>query len=561
MYELKLRSIMRMVKSDNPQKRYEGLDKLYEYRQMENLEVQVDVLRDMIITAAGTFPEPVDKWDNPSYYLTDFVCNFSIEEVVVCLTKHFDGLSLAAKERAIEYLLGTEDEEVFNFLEEKIVRLINGTEAFMIPVGEISTFPVLARDILDRTLDKLDSEHYKFMLYDLLLSVNAADVDKGFKKHTVLPLLLEDYRSAKELYINFDKDYSVKFVYTAWKDNYFYIRSRMRLFIKLMNYYFSAESEKELLEALTFRDPFIKTEAMLVCLAKNLPVDKSIIAECAKNIESAEMAYWELKELDLEHLYPIKEGKQPHLAKTRLFTTIVNLPEDEDGVAHFPEKIRIIDKLETENYYGQPIRFYLMGFSELDREFVGWAGAYALEDGDDTAHLWDGTYTDFEDLDSLTIEGHKEAFFKRREEVQSEVENSIFYESKPGVSKGMWFFYGLLIMHWIRNALNGFQGPLWPSLLFTLAGVALTISELKRNKTKSISIVGHELILQDGKKREGILLHEIKRVEYTKRHVLVYGQEGKPAMKFPLSWVRYEVFYYRLKELTGHLKQAPFIKP
>ncbi|RDU36845.1 hypothetical protein DRW41_09040 [Neobacillus piezotolerans] len=561
MYELKLRSIIRLVKSDNPQKRFEGLDQLYEYRQVENLEVQVDVLRDMIIAAAGNFPEPVDKWDNPSYYLTDFVCNFSIEEVVVCLVKNFDGLSIAAKERAIEYLLGTENEEIFHFLEEKIVGLINGTETFTIPIGELTTYPVLARDILDKTLDRLRSEHYKFMMYDLLLCVNSSEVDKGYKKQAVLPILLEDYQAAKVLYLNFDKDYSSKFVYTAWKENYFYIRSRMRLFLTLMKYYFSEESEKELLEALSFNDPFIKTEALLVCLAKNLPFDQTIIADCAENIESAEMAYWELREMDLEHLYPIKEGKQPHLAKTRLFSTIVNFPEDEDGATHFPENIRIIDKVETENYYGQPIRFYMMGFKELDREFIGWAGAFALEDGDDTAHLWDGTYTEFEELDSMSIEGHKEAFFKRREEVKSEVENSVFYESKPRLSKGMWFFYGLLIMHWIRNAMRGFEGPLLPSLLFTLAGVALTINELKKNKTKSISIVGHELILQDGKKREGILLHEIERVEYTKRHVLVYGQESKPAMKFPLAWVRYEVFSHHMRELTGHLRQGPYIQP
>lgn len=550
-----------MVKSENPQKRFEGLDQLFEYRQMDNLEVQVDVLRDMVITAAGKFPEPVDKWDNPSYYLTDFVCNFSIEEIIVCLVKHFDGLSLAAKERAIEYLLGTESEEIFHFLEDKIVGLIHGTDSFIIPISELTTYPVLARDILDKTLDKLNSEHYKFMLYDLLLCVNTSEVDKGYKKQAVLPVLLEDYREAKGLYMNFDKDYSPKFVYTAWKDNYFYIRSRMRLFLTLMKYYFTEECEKELLEALSFHDPFIKTEAVLVCLAKNLSFDQSIIADCAENIETAEMAYWELREMDLEHLYPIKEGKQPHLAKTRLFSTIVNLPEDDEGSTHFPENIRIIDKVETENYYGQPIRFYMMGFKELDRDYIGWSGAYALEDGDDTAHLWDGTYTDFEELDSLSVEGHKEAFFKRREDVKAEVENSIFYESKPRISTGMWFFYALLILHWIRNAMRGFEGPLLPSILFTLAGVALTINELKKNKTKSISIVGHELILKDGKKREGILLHEIRRVEYTKKHVLVYGQESKPAMKFPLTWVRYEVFSHHMRELTGHLRQAPYIQP
>ncbi|WP_156424466.1 hypothetical protein [Bacillus sp. FJAT-27445] len=561
MYELKMRSIMRMVKSEQPQKRYEALDQLFHYKEKDNLEVQVNVLRDMIITAAGTFPEPVDSWDNPSYFLIDFVCSFPSEEIIVCMIKHFDGLSLQAKERAIEFLLGTEDEEIFQFLEDKIVGLINETENFLIPSAELSSYPVLARDILEKTMDRLDTEHYKFMLYDLLLCVNASDLEKGYKKQVILPVLLEDYRQSKSQYRAFDKDYSDKYVYTAWKENYFYIRSRMRLFLSLMKYYFSEETERELLEALNFHDPMIKTEAILVCLAKNVPVDQSLIADVAANIESAEMAYWELREMDLEHLYPIKEGKQPHLAKTRLFSTIVNLPEDEDGVTHFPENIQILDKVESENYYSQPIRFYLMGFTELDREYVGWAGAYALEDGDDTAHLWDGTYTDFEDLDSMPIEGHRQAFFKKREDDHKEYENSVYYESKPKVSKGMWFFYGLLIVHWLRNAIDGFAGPLWPSFLFTLLGALLTVYELNKNKTKSISIIGRELVLQDGKKREGILLHEINRVEYTKRHVLVYGKESKPAMKFPLSWVQYDVFFHQMKEHTGHLKQGPYIKP
>ncbi|CEG28328.1 hypothetical protein [Bacillus sp. B-jedd] len=561
MYELKLRNILRQVKSPDPQKRFEGLDKLFEYKQIPNLEVQIDVLRDIIITAAGRFPEPVDSWDNPSYYLIDFVCDFPMEEVVVTLMKHFDSLSLQAKERAIEFLLGTEDEEIFFFLEEKIAGLINETDNFLIPIGELSSYPVLARDILNQTLERIHSPHYKFMLYDLILGVNSSELEQGYNKGKILPLLLEDYRETKDQYLKFNEDYTTKYAYTAWKENYFYIRSRMRLFISLMKYYFDEETKTELLAAMAFRDPLINTEAVLVCLSKNLPIDEAVIEECARHIESAEMVYWELKDMNLEHMYPIKEGKQPHLARTRLFNTIVNLPDDEDGSSHFPEDIEIIDKIETENYYGQPVRHYLMKFTELDYSYAAWVGAYALEDGDDTAYLWDGSYSDFIEFSSLTIEGHKEAFFKKREEEKAMHEQSVYYESKARVSKGMWFFYGLLIVHWLRMALDGFPSPLWPSFLFTILGAILTVVELNKIKTKSISIVGQNLVLEDGKQRKAVPLHEVRRIEHTKKHIIVYGNGKEAVMKFPLAWVRYEVFYHNIKEQTHHLKQPPYIQP
>ncbi|WP_158587418.1 hypothetical protein [Neobacillus notoginsengisoli] len=561
-YELKLRNILRQVKSPDPHKRYEGLDKLFEYKQIQNLEVQIDVLRDIIVTAAGSFPDPVDNWDNPSYYLIDFVCDFPMEEVVVTLITNFDGLSLQAKERAIEFLLGTEDEEIFYFLEEKIVGLINGTENFQIPIGELTSYPVLTRDILNQTLDTIHSPHYKFMLYDLILGINSSELEKGYRKEKVLPLLLEDYRKTKEQYMKFNGDYTTKYAYTAWKENYFYIRSRMRLFIGLMNYYFAEETERELLEALTFKDPLIKTEAFLVCLSKNLPFDHAVIEECARHIESAEMVYWELKDMDLEHLYPMKDGKQQHLARTRLFSTIINLPEDEDGTAHYPEKIEVVDKVDTENVYSQPVRYYLMKFTELDHAYAGWAGGYALEEGNDTAFLWDGTYTDFTDFDSLTIEEHKQAFFTKRQDEQTVHEHSIYFESSPRVSKGMWFFYGLLIVHWLRMALEGFPEPVWPSFLFTLLGAGLTVLEWRKIKTKSVSIIGQKLVIKDGQKQQAILLHEIGKVEHTKKHILIYETDNKqPAMTFPLAWARYEVFYHHLREHTDHLKQPPYIQP
>lgn len=557
--EMKLRKILRQVKSNNPQKRYEALNQLYQFKQNDGLQVQIDVLKDIIKSAASTFPERVDHWDNPSFYLIDFACDFPMQEVVDSLIKYFDGLDLRAKERAIQFLLSTQNEEIFYILEEKIISLIQ-TENFIIPVREISSYPILMKGILETSLDKLNSDHYKFMLYELLLSFNSSSYNQGFNKEVVLPILLEDYQAEKQEYMKFDPEYTTKYVYTAWKESYFIIRNRMRLFINLMEYYFSPEIEQELNKALDFHDPLIKTEVLLVCVSKNLPTNESTLLKCAEHIESAEMVYWELREKNLEHLYPITDGKQPHLAKSRLFTTIINMPEDEDEMIIFPENIKIIDMVETENTYGQPLRYYLMSFRRHDQDYVGWVGGYALEDGDDTALLWDGTYTDFIEFDSATIEEHKEAFFKKREEEIQDHENSIYFESSPKLSMGAWFFIGLLITHWLKLALSGFEVNLLPSIFFTVAGGAYCMYELTRNKKRKILIIGQQLVKMDGSKRNRIWMHDIKKVEYSKKHVLVYNKKSKLALKFPLRWAPYELFYLHLKKHTAHLKDRPFIQ-
>ncbi|MEH7481758.1 hypothetical protein V7157_11885 [Neobacillus drentensis] len=560
MIELKLRSILKQVKSESPQKRLEAFQQLSEYKHQEGLEVQIDVLMDMIKTAASKFPERVDNWDNPSFYLIDFVCDFPMPEVVERLLKHFDGLDVQAKERAIETLLTTEDEEIFYVLEEKIIGLIQ-TEDFFIPVKDLEPYPMLIKGILDKTLEHLNTKHYKFMMYDLLLSLNSSGLEQGYKKEVILQTLLEDYQAEKQAYLKFDDDFTSKYVYTAWKDSYFVLRSRMRLFISLMEYYYSTDMGAELEQAMSFRDPFIKTEALIISIAKNLPYNQNTLVEVSNQIESAEMVYWEFKEINLEHLYPITKGKQPHLAKSRLFSTIINLPEEEEGVIRFPEDIQIIDKIDTENTYGQPIRYYLLSFLHIGTRYAGWAGGYALEDGDDTAELWDGSYTDFVEFDTASIEEHKAAFFKKRAEEKQEHETSVYFESSPRLSKGAWFFLGLAVVNWIREAVGGFSEDSIPYLIvLTVIGGAVCLYELTRNKKRAIQVVGQQLVMKDGSKQHEIGIHEIKKVEYNKKHVLVYDKKNELAFKFPLRWVRYDLFYVHMMEHTDHLKDRPFIQ-
>lgn len=557
--ELKLRKILRQLKNKNPQVRYEAIHSLHMYKQMKDLEIQIDLLKDMIKAAASSFPERVDNWDNPSYYLIDFVCDFPKTEIVEGILQNFDGFDLHAKERAVEFLLLTENDRVFWFLEEKIVQLMR-TEKFAIPYKELSGYPVLIKGILDHTLDLLESSYYKFMMYDLLLSLNYSGYEKGYQKETILPILLKHYQAEKEEYLKYNSEYSSKFVYTAWKDNYRVIRNRMRLFISLMEYYFDNQIAEELSQALQFRDPMLKTEALLICMNKKLPYNEETLMECAVNIESAEMLYWELKENHVEHLYPISKEKQPHLAKTRLFSTIINMTNEDEELSFFPENFEIVDHIEIENAYGQPVRYYLVSFHLDGRVYAGWAGGYALEDGDDTASIWDGTYTDFIEFESHSVEEHKEIFHQKRMEEQKEYENNTYYESSPKLSMGAWFFIALLISHWIRMTLNGFNGFMLPSMIFTVLGGGLCYFEIIKNKKRKISIIGHYLIKQDGGNENRIRVEDIKRIEYNKKHVFVYSYQNETAIRFPLRWVNYELFYIHIMEKTAHLKKAPYIQ-
>lgn len=554
--EWKLRAILRKVKSKNPQKRYEALGQLFQYKQDENIVIQVDVLKDMIKTAASKFPEPVDYWDNPSFYLIDFAADFQMQEVVDALIKHFDRLDLRAQERAIEFLLTTEDEQVFYFLEDKIITLMQ-TEHFVIPTRSLSAYPMLIKGILDRSLNKLTSATYKFPLYELIWAFNISGYEQGYKKEIILPILLEDYLTEKQNYIKFDADYSTKFVYTAWKDSYAITRNRMGLYIRLLDFYYATEVENELKEALHFNDPIIKTEALLICIAKHLPYEQRLLVECAQHIESAEMIYWKLVDKNMAHLYPFTDLKQPHFAKTRLFFTVINQSDGDRGF--FPEDIQVVDKVETENTYGHPLRYYLMRFKERDTVYAGWVGGYTFEDGEDTANLTNDSYTHFIEFDSMSIEEHKQVFFEKDQDEKLVFENNIFFESSPKINNFAWFLLFPLAVKWMQ-VLSGSDTSLLLTIIFTVIMGAFFAYEIINSKRSKILIRNQQLVKQEGTTQHGIKMQDIKNIERNKKRILVYNQNDELAFQFPLRWVRYELFYHHMKQHTVHLNKPPYIQ-
>ncbi|WP_064094134.1 hypothetical protein [Rossellomorea aquimaris] len=559
MSEIKIRNMMKQLHSPEPEKRFDALGNLYELKQNDQLKIRVEVLKDMVKLAASSFPERVDSWDNPSFALIDFVCDYPMPEIIDEIILCFDTLDRDAKVRALVCLLMTKDEGIFQEIHDKTVRLISEEEVEL-PVEELCEFPVLLRGIVDKTIEKLESSHYKFMYYDFITAINESGVEPGYKRAKILPLLIADYKKLRDEYRVYDGEYKPEYVYRSWKDSYFLLRYRMNVLIGLMNFYFSEETEDLLKEATMFKDPRISTNASIVCLNKNIQVLSDILERLSVNVESAEMMYWGLAESNKEHLYPVSP-KQPVLAKSHLFTHLVYLQDEEGELMNiYPNNIQVVDSVDTVNSYGQPLRYYLLSFSHGEEVLTGWTGGYALEEEDDGADMWEGTYTDLEPFHNRSIEEHKLLFMKKREENALEVEQTIHYESSPKLSKGLWFFYAILISHWIRVFINGIDEEIFISIGFTLLGGILTIYELWKKKRSAVSIVGKELIKVKGDKKESIPLQEIKKVTYDKKYISVFNKENSLKLKVPLRWVEYDHFYYAMVERTSHLREQPYIE-
>ncbi|MFI8684676.1 hypothetical protein [Rossellomorea sp. NPDC077527] len=560
MNEIKLRSKLKQLHSSDPGKRFEALGMLYELKQEDDLKIRVEVLKDMVKDAATSFPERVDAWDNPSYGLMDFVCDYPMPEIIDEIIKRFDGLDPDAKVRALECLLLTKDEGIFQEVQDKTVQLIT-EEDVKLPVEELCRFPMLVNGIVDQTFEKLESSHYKFVYYEFITAINESGVDPGYKRTRILPVLLADYKKLREEYRVYDGEYKPAFVYQSWKESYFLLRYRLNVLIELMNYYFTDETVDLLKEAVQFKDPRISTNAVIVCLNKNIEVPIHILESLSTNLESAEMLYWGLSEHNKEHVFPVSP-KQPVLAKSHLFDHLVYMRDEEGELLNiYPENIQVVDTVDTANSYGQPLRYYLMSFSHGDDVLAAWVGGYNLEDEDDSAEMWEGTHTDLEPLQDRTVEEHKQLFLNMREETARENEHTVYYESSPKLSKGLWFFYAILISHWIRIFVNGVtEEEIYVSLAFTFLGAILSIYEMWKNKRSAVVIVGKELIKAKGEKKESIPLQDIRKVTYDKKQISVYNKENVLTMKVPMRWVEYHQFYYAMVEQTSHLREQPYIE-
>jgi hypothetical protein len=555
MSELKLRAILGDIKSKKPQKRFQALHKLYEFEQnIGGKEISINLLNDVIKTAAHPFAEPIADWDQPSYFLLKFVSDYKELSLTKTMIRFYPNFSPEGKNIALNYLCEYSEEHcrqaILAIYEEELK-----TGEAIFPISGLYEQPLWLVDILKKFSRELFADSYRNDFYLAISFCIRKGLISDFNKETITNKLVEDYEQVLASMQDYFAAYSTKAVYMSWKGNYLRLRDQVNLYLSLMEYYYSSEKTETLVkDALVFLDPTIQVHAIRVALVHNIPVDEEILQRCAEHIETSEMLYHELEEMNKESLYPIKEKKQHWFAKSHLFQHLLYETDYED----FPTEIRIVECVETENYYGQPIRFYLVAFSaDEESSFVGWVGAYSLETGDDTIYTWEGTYTDFEPLDHFSIEEHIEIFMKKREERTVNSEKEVYVEYKPRFSAVFQGFCAIIILQW----LGALASPENMIVLLPLTLVALVLFFMKiiEKKNYLVRIEGHKLVYKTRKHTYEIPLHEIKSLNVTKSKIEVYSRENQIVFNIKKNHVNEKQFIGLIEGLTNHLKEPAVI--
>jgi len=200
-----------------------------------------------------------------------------------------------------------------------------------------------------------------------------------------------------------------------------------------------------------------------------------------------------------------------------------------------------------------------------------WVGAYALEEEDDSVHMWDGTYLEDGQFNEKSIEEHVQLFMDKRANEKEEDASIVYYEGKPKISKWFYAWYVLL-------AFRGYQAfstmdPVYITLTSLLAVLIVSYHIYKTKLLKNkIEIVGNVVRYTDKDAHSQILLEDIKKITIQKSNmktrmldrrskvVAIYNKQNKVAVEFPLECVSYDEFAFVVDELTDHLKEQPHIQ-
>ncbi|MBP0723680.1 hypothetical protein J5Y03_00595 [Bacillus sp. RG28] len=569
-HSFKLWSIMRDVRSENPAKRYKALFKLNELKEKETAPRGI-VLEKLVKEAARPFPEPVDVWDDPSYHLLRFVSDFYEDDLAQLMIDNYNGFSVNAKGEVVRYLCELSGEKYRVLICDYLEASLKDNTAIL-PLDALFDEPNLVRRIVQNFYTYIENDFYKYEFYRMLLFCLRNESIIPFKHKYIVPLLIEDFKKLKEDYLQYDSSYDPKFVYNNWKENYLAIRSNFEVLLSLIEFYYSDDFVGTLKEAMTFKDPQIKTRAAIISLQKQIDVEEKILFECATNVETSELLYWELLRIHKEHLFPIKENKQHYFAKSHLFNLVI----DNSNELSYPDQIEIIEKIFTTNYYGQGIRYYFISFIHEDEKKLAWVGGYGIDDEDDSIYMWEGTYIDQNKFSDYSIQEHIQNFLYDRKEMIKEIEETVEFTSRPPIFKMNLFIAAIYCYftfaswggYFLENDMNSLRFGIVMAIIGT---VFITWRIIRYNKVK-VELKTFTLSYHNGFKTKEVQINHINKILNRKspiltrifkrqpKTILIYNEENELILKIPANYVNYEEFSKELYSGTLHLSEQPYIE-
>lgn len=574
--QFKYKKIVKKLRHTDLYQRAKGIDQL---RQSLQDGAFIDSLIYLLQEAGGSFPTSSEDWDDGSYHLVGFCSEFPHNDLVLPIEKHFESYSERAKLQAL-YLLITIKSELAR---DAYIRLIDKyTDQYDLGIDvsyifeETDWTPRLVKKILPH----IKNEKISPSIFHMILLCQRSGIDLSLtneENELIKEQLKVHYSIKKNSYQAYDKDYSLQYIYQAWKESYVIIRSEMGIYLQLMQYFYDEEILGFLLEALQFKDAYLKVDTVISLLERNIQVSQEILEECASNIEASVWFYTRLKESSKEHFYAISEDLQHSFVKNRLFHHLVN--HDEFGVV--PDDIEVVKRHDTTNYYGQKITYYLARFRSNQEEWSekGWMAAYVgayLTEHIPNPNLFDGTITTFTSWDFLTQDEHILELDRLNKTENEELSQEIILESKPKWHFGT-YFLGFITAVRTFTAFSS-HDPIYYLLLSLLWSLFLfkIYATIKLRKESKVILRSRQLTLIKANESKTVELHKIYRMTveirkwgkhegkmaYYQRKVkciVFYDKDGLEILSIPSTFVNAEQLLTEIQILTDHLVDPPII--
>ncbi|MBM7662542.1 hypothetical protein JOC85_003349 [Bacillus mesophilus] len=560
-FESKLKQILKDIKDENPDKRYQALSQLNDFKENDDVELEFSIFEKIAETAAYPFSTTGEDWDDPSLWLVNFMSDYQIPEVVDAIVQNYKGLSYEAKVRAFYFLCSFEEENNLLAIMDTLDQYAPTGEAVLIPEA-LREYPYWVKKIVEKHYPLISSEEYKHSMYFLILYGYENELIRDFHKAFILPNLLQHFSNLKEEYLAYNDSYSLKNVYFSWDESYLEIRYQMETFLMLLTYHYNNEIQKIFNEVMTWNDPTLATRALISTMQYGEAYDQQLLEKLTLNVETTSLVHSGLSRLRKEHLFLNGGEKQLVIARSNMFQH-VRLSDDFEGV---PMNVEIVDYLDMENDYGQPIRFYMAAIESVDQAtYVGWVGAFPLE-VPDCIEMWDGTYITEEEFNEEKINQYKEEFMARRKRLKESLQDELQYEEIYVFPKKWLTTYAVILGLWIFHFATDFETGILPvgiTSAITAYAIQFTYKFL-RDRKSYVRIVGTKLSVHTAKQTGEIELHQIKKMTLRKkgrkRIAEIYNRSNELVISFPQELFEYDGLADTIEEMTDHLKEQPYIE-
>ena len=575
--QTKYKKIVKKLHNPDLYQRAKGIDQL---RQSLQDGAYVDSLIYLLEEAGGSFPQSSEDWDDGSYHLVGFCSEFPHSNLVKPIEKNFKHYSERAKLQALYLLINIKSE----YARDAYIRIIekySNQFDLDIDVSYIFEETDWTPHLVKKFIPLLNNKKYTSSIFHMILLCHRSGKELSYtseEKNLIRELLKGQYEEKRVAYLAYDRDYSLQFVYQAWKTSYILIRSEMGIYLQLMQYFFDGKIHDYLIEAIQFKDTYLKVDAVMSLLERGENVSSEIIDSCAYNIEACVWFYTRLIESSKEHFYTVNEDIQHSFVKNRLFHYLVD--HEEFGIV--PDEIEVIKRHDTTNYYGQEITYYLTRFRSNREDWVeqGWMAAYVgayLTENIPNPKFIDGTITNFTNWDKFTEDEHIKELDQLKKQENDKLDQEIILESKPKWHFGT-FFLGFITAVRTGTAFSNLDpiyflllSLLWIFFLFKVyATIKLRkeskvilkskqLTYIKLNEINTIElhkIYRMKMELRKWGKNEGKMASYQRKIKY----IVFYDKNDEEILSIPSNLIDPEQLIIEIQILTDHLIEPPIIE-